>query len=248
MPEEEKRPAETRALHPKPRYMQVLFFLFILPVLFFWKAILKRVQKKPFFISIGIISVIGWIWSAFLSAMGWWAFQPPFLMGIWITPWLPLEEFLFYPFGGILCIFLYNFCSSRFQKNKSPADTWTLLGAGNLLFLVLSLYSRSETPSYLYSQFIVYNLLTLALAPFIVRTIHLPALSVPIVLMGVVGFFWDHAAFKYNWWVYNTDTKIRFFFVPLDDFNFFIFAPSAAISIYINLCRLYKLPPAPSHP
>lgn len=102
-------------------------------------------------------------------------------------------------------------------------------------------------PHYLYSQFVVYNGLCLTMAPLVGHDMDLRALSLPVLVLGTVGFLWDHVAFKYGWWIYHAVTQIRIWLVPLDDFNFFFFAPTAAVSIYLAACRWFGLP-APERP
>jgi len=166
------------------------------------------------------------------------------MLGIDVVPHLPVEEVLFYPFGGVLCIFIYVYLVStlkiEFQKSTI---FWCFIMMGTLAFVGIAWVTRHFQPSYLYSQLVTYDLLCcLVLAPIVARTINLLTLSAPILLLGTAGYFWDFFAVKYGWWAFHAVTQIKLWTVPLDEFNFFLFGPTSAISIYLTFCALLRLP------
>lgn len=248
MPEEDRREAERQpARGPErkrfapaavPAYLWSIIAIFIGPALVLLAKLWKRIPKVPFFASVAAISIIGWAWSWTVSRNLWWSFGERYMLGWEVVPHLPLEEFLFYPFGGMLCLLVYI---SRYRPPgpRRPVHYWVFMTAGTALFAVLAWATRANGPYYLYSQFLVYNALCgLLLAPFAAKEVDMRALWAPVALLGSAGFGWDYVAFTYGWWDYHAITRIRVSIVPVDDFNFFLYAPAAAVSIYHCLCRL----------
>jgi len=175
----------------------------------------------------------------------WWSFGQTFMLGIDVIHHLPVEEALFYPFGGILCLFLYILlCSSKkFQNRKRPTVYWGFLVAGALVFVGLAWATWHHKPAYLISQLVVYDLMCcLFLAPIVAGDMDLLALSVPVILVGSSGFGWDYFAIKHGWWVYHAVTRMSLLNVPIEEFNYYLFAPASAISIYLAFCQFFKVP------
>lgn len=237
-PEPDRRSIEIKR---RPRYLEGILILFGIPIFLLRKIVWKYVQPVPFIISLVIISLIGWTWSSVLSINKWWIFPEQFLVGVRVLPFLPLEEFLFYPLGGFLVIFIYEFGNKTFRnKFYNRKSLISLIYLGTLLFFGAAIYSYPSQPYYLYSQFIVYNLLGLIFTYKIGETMNIYPLSLSTIAMGILGFFWDYFAFKYNWWIYVAITNIKIKNVPIDDFNFYFFAPLAAISIYMFIARFFE--------
>jgi hypothetical protein len=229
----------------RPRYLESIIGIFIIPATIFYFLVRKHIQWKPFWYAAVTVAVIGWAWSWTVTSHIWWSFGWPFMLGIDVLPNLPVEEVLFYPFGGILTIFIYIFVSvhTRGVKQKSGALYWLFLVIGSLFFGGIAYAARDKVPFYLYSQLLVYNLVCcLLLAPLIAKEMNLLAMSVPILLLGTTGFFWDYYAIKYGWWQFHAVTKIYLNTVPLDEFNFFFYGPPSAIAIYLAFCRLFGVP------
>lgn len=236
------------SLRKLPGYTKSLLLVFVIPFLFLFRTILKNVQKKPFWIAVGLVCALGWFWSGFLSYKGWWEFPAESIIGIHVLPHLPLEEFIIYPLGGAFSIFFYTFPSVRWPKNNraNPLLYWGFLIGVTGVFAVLAYVKRDTHPWYLYSQFVLYNGLCLILAPFIAKDLYIPAVFYPMISLGAVGFFWDYFAFQLDWWIYHAITNVRVFNIPVEDFNFYLLAPPAAISLYVLFCKLFKLPPLPA--
>lgn len=228
---------ESVKIQRKPRYLQVLIAVFVVPVFFLLKIVWKYVQPIPFIISLVIISLIGWTWSSVLSIKGWWIFPEQFLVGIRILPFLPLEEFLFYPLGAFLAISIYAISDNYFKKIYSFKFLlfYNLFFTG--IFFLLCLLAPSP-PYFLYSQFLVFNLISFWGMKSIAPKINLTAILFCVVCLTVIGFVWDFFAFKYGWWDYLAITQIKVLKIPIDDFNFYLFAPFAAVTIYIFLSNL----------
>lgn len=234
-------PSEKKSLKRFSYLISILFF-FLVPLVTIFKKEWEHIPKKPFFISFAIIGFLGWAWSWTVTSHVWWSFGENFLLGVEVIPHLPLEELLFYPLGGGLCIlfYLYGFKIKIIQNQKIY---WTFLIIGNLTFGIIAWATRHNGPAYLYSQLFLYNTIcSLALAPWVGKDINLTGLAIPIGILSVVGFIWDYIGFKYGWWVYHAITQIYISVVPLDDFNFFLFAPTAAVSIYVLICKLCNSP------
>lgn len=226
-------------------YTKTLFFIFILPFIFLFKTILNNVQKKPFFLSVGMICVLGWSWSMLLSYQGWWTFPQEFILGFYVLPYLPLEEFIIYPIGGVFSIFFYTYPTKRIKLKWNPLLHWIFIGTVTALFGIFALIKKDTNPYYLHSQFVLYNLLCFVLAAFISREINVPGLFISVFSLSTVGFFWDYAAFRYGWWVYHAITGVKIAGIPVEDFNFYLMAPTAAISLYLLLCRFFRMSQVP---
>lgn len=225
-----------------PAYLLSILALFAVPVAALGAAIRRDVPAKPFFASIGVISVIGWIWSAVVSYNGWWTFGEHTMLGWHVVPYLPFEEFLFYPLGGAFSILVYVWITKRWNWTHG-ALYWAYLAAGSLGFGILAITTAANGPYYLYSQFVVFNgLCGVALAPFVARRINLWGAWAPVLVLGVVGYLWDHVAFTRGWWAYHAIAGLHVGIVPVDDFNFFLYAPPAACSIYLLVCRRFGSP------
>ncbi|OVE77926.1 hypothetical protein BVX98_01625 [bacterium F11] len=228
-----------------PKYTQTLFWIFIVPFILLFKTILKNVQKKPFFIAIAIVCLLGWSWSMILSYTGWWEFPEEFILGFHVLPYLPLEEFLIYPLGGAFSIFLYMFPTNKFSEKQSPLIYWIFVLAVTALFGILAFVKRGTEPYYLYSQLVLYNGLCLVFASKISKEINIIGLFSSLLVLSLIGYFWDWAAFRNDWWIYHAITGIKFNGIPVEDFNFYLLAPTAAISLYIGICRYLNLSQKP---
>jgi hypothetical protein len=56
---------------------------------------------------------------------------------------------------------------------------------------------------------------------------------ITVLLMTGIGFIWDCLAFNWGWWTYYAILGWMFpKRVPIDDWNFYFFAPIAAIELY----------------
>lgn len=229
----------------KASYLKSILVLFVIPVSLMLAFLKKRISPKPFWLSVGTVSIIGWIWSWVVSSNQWWTFGWEHMTGIYLVPHLPIEEVLFYPLGGAFCLLVYVWIltNSRLSRLVSPGFYWGYIFLGSAVFGTLAYLNRAEGPFYLYSQFVVYNFLcTFLLAPFVARRMNLAGMLAPVFLLGTIGYLWDVAAFSKGWWAYHAITQIKVGIVPIDDFNFFLFAPPSAISIYICFCRILKTP------
>lgn len=238
-----------KALHG-PRYLQTILLIFLLPILLLYKSVWKRLQPKPFFAAAATIAVIGWVWSWTVTSNVWWSFGRPFMVGWDVIPHLPIEEVLFYPLGGILCIFIYARISDipRFRTATWPKGHWIYLAVGTVFFASVAFAYRRDGPFYLLSQLITYNFLCcFCLAPFVARRINPVGQLAPSLILGTVGFFWDFYAMKVGLWQFHAIT-FRVLTVPIDEFNFFLYAPTSAASIYLVYCRVFQLPPLRSSP
>lgn len=226
-----------------PRYLQTLFFIFIIPNSILLPFAWKKLKKAAFLTAVGLIALIGWAWSWTVSFNGWWGFGEKFLLGIDVFPYLPFEEILFYPLGGALCIILYVCTQSveLFQNKTNPLTYWTLLILGTSVSGALAWATQGNSPYYLNSQLFTYNFLCcLALAPFVAKEVNLAALSASILIMGTIGYVCDFLAVRHGWWGFYAVTGLHLYKVPLEEFNFFCFAPASAISIYVACRKLFQ--------
>jgi lycopene cyclase domain-containing protein len=220
-------------------YTKSLLVIFIIPFLFLGRTILRSVRRKPFFAAIAGVSVLGWAWSMLLSYKKWWVFPEKYIVGIRPLPHVPLEEFVIYPIGGAFSIFLYVVMGRIFSL-KSGGIFRTMLTGTTAAFLALALARLKKRPYYLFSQLVLYNGLSLLLSPVTARHIRAGGLVGSVAILGTIGFIWDYLAFKFGWWVYNATTGVKLFRIPIEDVNFYLMAPTAAISLYVALCRLFK--------
>jgi len=229
----------------KARYLQSIIIIFIVPAATLLAFVWKKMAKKAFFLTVATIALIGWTWSWMVTSHTWWSFGDHFMLGWEVIPDLPPEEVLFYPFGGILVIFLYvvSFRIKWLPVVQSAKAYWIYLIVGTILFGGAAIATRHNNPNYLYSQLITYNLICcLMLAPLVAKDMNLIGMCIPIVLLLPTGYLWDFIALKYGWWDFHAITQIRVGPVPLDEFNFFFYAEPAAISIYLAYCKLLKVP------
>ncbi len=242
----DSQPVEKRKIEPSQySYLISILVAFVAPILFLSKDLRKRIPPAPFYVSVAIIGVLGWIWSYIVSSHLWWVFGEKFLTGIKVIPNLPIEELLFYPLGGAICILFYLKMQTQAAfKNKISAKAyWIFIVLGTIVFTALVAARWHVKPYYLTSQLVLYNLLcTLLLAPWVAKNINLPGLALPVGILTVVGYSWNWIGFKYGWWVYNATTQIYLSVVPIDDCNFYFFAPTAAVSLYVFICQIFKSP------
>jgi lycopene cyclase domain-containing protein len=227
-------------------YTISLLLFFVLPFLFVARQIPRLVEPRPFVWSIATISVIGWAWSFFLSYKSWWIFPDYHVVGINPIPYVPLEEFVIYPIGGAFSIYLYLAGSRGLSARSRPWLVGSFLTGVTALFIAVAVLAKQPSP-YLHSQLFVFNTLCLLLAPLIISSMKLRGLLVAVGVLGAIGFVWDHLAFSFDWWIYAAVTGIRLGRVPIEDVNFYLMAPTAAISIYLAFRRLFSnLPARPS--
>ncbi len=224
-------------------YLVSILIAFFTPIIVLFKQVGPKVSKKSLFTSTFIIGLLGWAWSWTVSSHGWWTFGEKFLLGVKIIPNLPVEEFLFYPLGGMLCILMYVW-GAKFGVVRKAIAYWLFIIVGTAVFAGLVWMTRDRKPAYIISQLILYNgICSFLLAPFVARDTNLVGLAVPIAALSVVGFAWNYVGFKYGWWAYHATMGINIDVVPIDDFNFFLFAPTAAVSIFLTVCKIFETPP-----
>jgi len=227
-------------------YTKSLLFVFVIPFIFLFRTILRNVQKKPFFIALSAICVLGWAWSMLLTYQQWWVFPERFILGYRPLPYVPLEEFLIYPIGGAFSIFLYALPTRKMAVANSAAFFWfftlTITGA----FVALGWVKQDTRPFYLYSQLVLYNGLCLLLGPWAARHVNAKGLLVSVGVLGAIGSVWDYYAFKFGWWVYHAITNVKVAGVPVEDVNFYLMGPAAAIALYVVLCRVSGVPQVPA--
>jgi lycopene cyclase domain-containing protein len=223
-------------------YLLSIVVGFVIPILILFQKLWTIIPKKTLFMSFIVISVLGCSWSAFVSSRGWWSFGKEFLTGIKVFPHLPLEEFIFNPLGGLISILLY-IRGCQIKTLARPLIYWIFLVGGTAVFLTLGWVTRGRGPYYLYSQLVLYNFFcSLLLAPFVAKEMNLIGMSFSILVLSLLGYGWDTVGFKYGWWTYYAVTGIAIGYVHIEEFNFFLFAPVSAVSIYIVFCRILKTP------
>ncbi|MFA6092250.1 MAG: hypothetical protein WCU88_01700 [Elusimicrobiota bacterium] len=231
--------ASPRKLARIPLYLVSIVLAFLLPSLALLGRLWKKASRKALLISVAIIAIIGWSWSWMVSYSHWWTFGERYMLGWQVVPFLPIEEVLFYPLGGLLSILAYLWAYSWLPRKVHAPSYWGFLSLGTLIFAGLVVSSWAYGPYYLLSQLVIYNFAcSMLLAPKTASRMNLPALCVPIAGLGVVGYLWNYIGFKYGWWAYYATVRINVSVVPIDDFNFFFFAPTAAVSIYVFVCGL----------
>ncbi|MEW6515762.1 MAG: lycopene cyclase domain-containing protein [candidate division FCPU426 bacterium] len=226
----------TSSVRKIPWYFITIITFFALPIIYLWRG-LKKEDYPAFFQTVGLVMALGYAWSYLVSAMGWWTFAPECMLGIQVLPHLPLEEVLFYPLGGALSVLIYLKLKSlgRFSKRADLAAMLVLAGI-TALAMGLIIYvrvSRGHWAYYLISQLALFNALTLVLWWIPRARFLLGPATVGVLGMTCIGFFWNWLAFTQGWWAYHA--TLGWMFpprVPIDDWNFFLFAPLAAISLY----------------
>lgn len=218
-------------------YSKSLLVVFVIPFLLLFRSMLRTVRRRPFFASIALVSVLGWAWSMLLSYKKWWVFPEKYIVGVRVLPNVPLEEFVIYPLGGAFSIFLYVL-GSRLWRSRRPSRLFGALVAGTTAaFLGLALAYVKKRPHYLVSQLVLYNGLNVLLSPVTAPLISAPGLVLSVGALGAIGFVWDFLAFRHGWWRYNATTGVKILKIPVEDLNFYLMAPTAAISLYVALCR-----------
>lgn len=223
-------------------YLISIFFGFVIPIAALGKHLWKNIPKVPFLVAFSITAVLGCSWSAYVSRHGWWEFGAQYVTGIRVFPNLPLEEFIFNPLGGVISVLLY-LQGHRIKVVINKAAYWAFTLSGTAFFCFIAWYTRDNGPYYLYSQLVLFNFAcTLALAPFVADRINLVGLGLSIAALLTLGFGWDWVGFTKGWWTYFAVTGIKIGPVHFEEFNFFLFAPTAAVSVYALTCRLFKSP------
>ncbi len=222
-------------------YLLSIFVVLVVPSCLLALRLRARIEWRALAIALVSISVIGCGWSATVTAHEWWTFGGRHVTGWRPLPHLLVEEVIFYPAGGALCILLYLAFAGRPARAR-PGVYVAFLILGTSLFAALGLAHAAQRPYYLYSQLLVYNLVVCGmLAPAVAHRIDFRGFAGTTQLMAIVGYMWDHVAFVGTWWEYHAITQLHLGLVPLDDIDFFLFAPAAAISIY-EFARLAAVP------
>lgn len=225
-----------------PRYLLSIFSIFIIPDILLMPLVWRRLNKKALLAAMAAISLIGWAWSWNVTFHDWWTFKSNCMLGVNFLSHLFFEEILFYPFGGALCILLYLSADSinPFRNAKNSAAYLAFVLLGTAVFAATAWATRANGPYYLLSQLFTYNILCcLLLAAFVRKEINLAALCAPILLVGAAGFIWDFFAIKHGVWRYNAVTGITVLNVPIEEFNFYLFAPTSAAAIYLSGLKLF---------
>jgi lycopene cyclase domain-containing protein len=219
-----------------PWYLITIIAFFVVPITALLKK-LKTIDKPAFIKATLTIMALGYIWSYTVTSNGWWVFNPNTMLGFEIIPHLPLEEVLFYPLGGALSILIY-IAIAEWGVAANPVGKkyfWSIVGITALVSIcvVISTLSFGKIPWYIISQMVLFNGLSIGLWFRKTHRISLNPALLSIAGMTVIGFFWNWIAFTQNWWTYHA--VLGWYFppqVPVDDWNFFIFAPLAAASLY----------------
>jgi hypothetical protein len=225
----------------KPRYLQVLVGAFILPLFLLWKKLFKGADGRAVALGFGMVTLIGWAWSMTLSYNHWWIFPRKWLIGIKLLPNLPLEEMLFYPMVMLFMIGFYNFFDQK--KHEAPRNPWPFrifLYAGTAVFTGLAIHYRAEKPYYIWSLLIVYNALAIVLYEAVWKIMNQRLVAWITGVMFAVGFVWDYFAFKYDWWIYNPIMGIKVLNIPIEDVNFYLYAPAAGLFLYLLAVRHFQ--------
>ncbi|MCK5219851.1 hypothetical protein KAR10_10015, partial [bacterium] len=197
---------ELRGRKRRPWYFLTLLAFFVVPVSFMIST-WKQIDRRALFKAATIITVLGYAWSMLVSANGWWSFDLNTMLGLKLFYWLPLEEALFYPFGGALCILLYDVfvrqCRSAKTGGYPLLIAITVLTLTVIILVLISIFTYGKQPAYVISQLVLYNGLCFVLWPKIgFRILMKPAL-ITVVVMTIIGFFWDWLAFTRGWWEYH---------------------------------------------
>jgi lycopene cyclase domain-containing protein len=225
-----------------PVYLISILVLMFLPAAGLYTRLRRELSTRVFFGSVGLVALLGWTWSYILNLNGWWTFAPHALTGLQLGSHLPVEEMLFYPSGGAICILLYETFRRRPGAERWPSSLWRWYAWGGTAFFIIVAWARRAIgPWYLCSQILLYDLgLVLPLSGLLARSVDLRALLQATLVMTCIGYGWDHIGFAGDWWAYHASTDLWIGRVPFDDFNFFAFAPAAAVSIYLVLVRSFE--------
>jgi lycopene cyclase domain-containing protein len=225
-------PAQKRT----PWYFLSILFFFLLPVIVFLVTQWKKINRQALLKSTLLVMVFGYAWSMLVSGTGWWVFNPDTMLGIHVLPYLPLEEALFYPLGGLLSILCYFSLSGRFANSRPTGRVWfffmLMLTLAGLAAVVVSLI-QGHHPYYITSQIVLFNGLSLIFWFFIRGQMLWKPMLLTVIFMTCIGFLWDWIAFNLGWWEFHA--ILGWMWppqVPIDDWDFFIFAPIAAASWY----------------
>ncbi|MCD4814368.1 hypothetical protein K8S19_11835 [bacterium] len=219
-----------------PWYFLTILSFFVFPIIFLIKYT-KNIDYAAFFKSVGLVMLLGYSWSFLVTLSGWWVFNPDTMLGFEVLPHLPLEEILFYPLGGALSILVYLALGQYFHFTSRAGKGYLLsiagITVGAMIAVLISYVQFQKNPFYIISQLVLFNGLSIGIWFFQKRRVILKAAWLTVVVMTVIGFFWNWIAFTQTWWSYHA--TLGWMFppgVPVDDWNFFIFAPLAAMSLY----------------
>lgn len=219
-----------------PWYFLAILAFFMLPITFLLEKC-KPIQVPAFLKSLASIMLLGYAWSYLVSSSGWWTFNPATMLGWEAILHMPLEELLFYPLGGSLSILVYIAWSGQDCDQARAGKSYLLILGGITLCVLLAvlvyLRQNGKIPWYVLSQVVLFNGLSIGLwFRASSRVLARPA-ALTVAVLTVIGFFWNWLAFTQTWWAYHA--TLGWMFppqVPVDDWNFFIFAPLAAASLY----------------
>ncbi|MBN1594594.1 lycopene cyclase domain-containing protein [candidate division FCPU426 bacterium] len=227
-----------------PWYFISIFAFFVLPLAWLFKKV-KTIEYPALIKSVLTIMVLGYCWSYLVTSHAWWVFNPDTMLGLELVPHLPLEEILFYPLGGILSILVYvALREAGLSGGKVDRSYFWILAGITLLVLAAAAYSfwkHGKVPWYILSQVVLYNGISLGLYFRPSGRIAAGPALLSVLIMTVVGFFWNWLAFTQGWWKYYA--VLGWMWppqVPVDDWNFYLFAPLAAMSLYENYTRAGK--------
>lgn len=220
-------------------YLMTTLLALALPAAVIGWKVRDNLNHVAYWTSIAVVALLGAMWSAVLQAQGWWSFGLETRTGLMIGEHLVLEEAVFYPCAGALCLSLYGLGTRSGSRSIGVAYVGAVWG-GSFAVLALVLALWDSRPYYLLSQLVLYNVIVaVPLSGVASRRASATGLLVAVGGMALIGIGWDLAAYG-SWWTYHANTGIFLGGVPLDDVNFFLFAPAAAVSVYVGVVSVLE--------
>jgi hypothetical protein len=112
-----------------PGYFTVLVVGGLLPAMFFYPEIRRFINWRAFSLTLFFMVLVSLIWEATLALpYGWWSFQPPQMIGVFIGAWygLPIEEIFVWIGVTYATVIVFEVIKVLLASDRSVRDT--LLG------------------------------------------------------------------------------------------------------------------------
>lgn len=213
-------------------YLLINIFIIIVPLLLTFEKKLKFYKKLPaLLISILLVSTVYIIWDSYAAKAGDWAFNPQYLIGIYLFD-LPLEEILFFITVPFSIIFIYETAKFYLKEKEIFFSTYIYLSVMILLIVGAILFSNQN-----YTLIVLcFCLAFFIIALFFYRTIIKSKIFWVTVLISYLPFLIvNYLLTSLPIVTYNPDAiwGNRFLTIPLEDFLYSFSMISFWLLIYL---------------
>lgn len=213
-------------------YLLINIFIIIIPALLIFEGKLKFYKKiLPVSVSILIVGTVYIIWDVLAAKAGDWAFNPKYLIGIYLFG-LPLEEILFFITVPYSIIFIYETAKLYLNEREIFFNRYFYWGLMILLVAGIILFANQNYTMIVLIYCLAFFLLALSFLPVILKSkifwvtiliSYVPFLIVNYILTSLPIVTYNSSAIWGN----------RFITIPLEDFFYSFSMISLWLFVYL---------------